>query len=156
MKPVVSNTTPLRYLIEIDAIHVLPFLFEKIVVPPVVIQELSHPRTPKKVREYMTSLPKWIEIRSVSIEDPTLDILDPGERDAILLAESLQAAGILLDEKLAREIAEQKGLRCIGTLRVLADAAKEEQIDLTQAIALLTQTTFRVQQKLIEKILKEI
>lgn len=58
MKPVVSNTTPLRYLIEIDAIHVLPFLFEKIVVPPVVIQELSHPRTPKKVREYMTSLPK--------------------------------------------------------------------------------------------------
>ena len=49
-------------------------------------------------------------IRSIQIMDDELCILDPGEREAIALAEVSQIPVILLDEKMARSIAQQRGL----------------------------------------------
>ena len=45
------------------------------------------------------------------------------EQEAILLADEIRAEAILLDEKAARNAAEQRGVRCIGTLRVLSEGA---------------------------------
>ncbi|MCP4367374.1 MAG: DUF3368 domain-containing protein, partial [Deltaproteobacteria bacterium] len=47
-----------------------------------------------------------------------------------------------------------RGLRCIGTLRILADGAQQGQIDLRNAIERLRQTTFRVRPDLLERVLK--
>ncbi len=42
---VVSDTSPLNYLVLIGAIDVLPKLFGEVYAPPAVIQEFQHPRT---------------------------------------------------------------------------------------------------------------
>jgi predicted nucleic acid-binding protein len=47
---VVSDTSPLHYLIECDAINSLKTLFGEVIVPPTVFAELQHIRTPEVVR----------------------------------------------------------------------------------------------------------
>ena len=47
MSVVVSDTSPLHYLIQCDAVHVLPALFQQVLMPPVVFAELQHPPTPE-------------------------------------------------------------------------------------------------------------
>lgn len=46
----VSNATPLRYLIAIEQDHLLGQLFEKVLVPLGVHEELTDSRTPEIVR----------------------------------------------------------------------------------------------------------
>jgi hypothetical protein len=43
---VISDTTPLNYLILIGQIEVLPQLFGRLIVPPAVIREMLHPKAP--------------------------------------------------------------------------------------------------------------
>jgi predicted nucleic acid-binding protein len=50
MRVVVADATPLHYLILIEAVHVLPRLFERIDVPAEVRDELIHQATPSVVR----------------------------------------------------------------------------------------------------------
>ena len=153
MKPVVSNTTPIRYLAEIDADYLLPLLFSQVLIPNAVFKELTHPRSPQQVKNLIDINPDWLEIKTVQImDDDLLSILDPGEREAIVLAEEYQIPGILLDEKMARSIAKQRGLNCIGTLRILAEEAKQQKINFLEAIDRLKQTTFRVNPRLLNSI----
>ncbi len=46
---VVSDTTPLNYLILIGDVDILPRLLGRVLVPPAVIKELKHPQTPPPV-----------------------------------------------------------------------------------------------------------
>ncbi len=47
---VVSDTSPLNYLILVDCIDVLPELFGQVYAPSLVVIELGHPRSPEPVR----------------------------------------------------------------------------------------------------------
>jgi len=77
----------LNYLILVEEIELLPMIFGQVLLPTTVFQELQHPRTSLKVREWVANLPAWIEVRPVSpVTNPALLTLDPGERDAIGLA----------------------------------------------------------------------
>jgi predicted nucleic acid-binding protein len=120
----VSNTTPLRYLVAIDQDHLLGQLFEKILVPAAVSQELTEARTPEKVRRRILSLPNWLEVRNVP-DAPVAEfpvILHRGEREAILLAETAKADILLIDEQVGRAIALSRNLPLSGTLGVLERA----------------------------------
>jgi predicted nucleic acid-binding protein len=120
----VSNTTPLRYLIAIDQEHLLGELFEKVFVPVAVHVELTDERTPEKVRRRISSLPAWFEVRN-EILTPSASFpvtLHQGEREAILLAESLLADVLLMDEQTGRAIALGRNLPLSGTLGVLERA----------------------------------
>jgi predicted nucleic acid-binding protein len=77
--------------------------------------------------------------------------LDPGERDAILLAESLNADLILLDESRGRQAARQRNLKMTGTLGLLDRAASQGLIDLSAALDLLSQTNFRISPRLLQQ-----
>ncbi|MGA1132036.1 MAG: DUF3368 domain-containing protein [Prochlorotrichaceae cyanobacterium] len=156
MKQVVSNTTPIRYLAEINADYLLPVLFSQVLIPNAVLSELTHPRSPQQVKDLIDSNPDWLKIRSVQIMDDELCILDPGEREAIVLAEASQTPVVLIDEKMARSLAKQRGLNCIGTLRILAEGAKQQQINFFEAIDRLKQTTFRVNPRLLNSVSNSI
>jgi predicted nucleic acid-binding protein len=65
------------------------------------------------------------------------------EREAIRLAQELEADALIMDEPAGREAAKRQGLRVIGTLRVLYDAAAAGLCDLAQAYERLQHTTFR-------------
>jgi predicted nucleic acid-binding protein len=82
-----------------------------------------------------------------------LEDLDPGEREAILLAEGLNAGLVIIDDLLGRKIARSRGLRVTGLLGVLDEAARQELIGFPNAIARLQQTTFRASDRLIQSLL---
>ena len=47
MSVVVSDTSPLHYLIECDAVEILPALFHEALIPPTVHREMQQPKTPR-------------------------------------------------------------------------------------------------------------
>ena len=49
MAVIVSDTTPLNYLILIDAVEILPRLYGRVLIPPAVREELNQSSTPKRV-----------------------------------------------------------------------------------------------------------
>ena len=97
---VVSDTSPLNYLILIDYQDVLPTLFGQIIIPQAVLNELQHAKTPEKIKHWIAAKPDWLEVRNVRVNPINkLENLDYGEREAIFLAEELGADAILIDEK---------------------------------------------------------
>jgi predicted nucleic acid-binding protein len=120
----VSNTTPLRYLIAIEEEHLLGQLFEKVFVPVAVHEELTDAKTPETVRRRVLSMPVWFEVRRVQeTQMTTFPVpLHRGEREAILLAETLHADVLLIDEQIGRTIALSRNLPLSGTLGVLERA----------------------------------
>jgi predicted nucleic acid-binding protein len=67
---VVCDMGPLHYLLLIGAEHILPRLFSRVLTPPAVIAEMSHPDTPEAVRLWASSPPPWLEIKEPAhIED---------------------------------------------------------------------------------------
>ena len=96
---VIADSTPLNYLILIHQVDLLPQLFDRILIPPAVFEELQHQETPDVVRRWIAGPPSWLQVQALrSVLDPALGFLDPGEREAIALAEELQADQLLLDD----------------------------------------------------------
>jgi hypothetical protein len=60
---VVADATPLRYLVLIDETDILPALYDRILIPPAVLRELTQPRTPPRVQLWMAGLPGWLQVR---------------------------------------------------------------------------------------------
>jgi predicted nucleic acid-binding protein len=150
---VVSDTSPLNYLVLIEQVQVLPVLFGRVVVPPAVMAELQHAGTPAIVRAWAASPPPWLEIRPPASTEPLL-ALGTGEAHAIRLAHELRADAVLIDERRAATIARQAGLFVTGTLGVLEIAAERDLVDIVQAVVALKQTTFRVSDRVLDELLQ--
>jgi predicted nucleic acid-binding protein len=141
---VVSDTTPLRYIIEIDKSHILETIFSKIIIPEKVAEELQGPKTPQKVRDWMKTPPAWLEVQHVdlSLFTPQKKIRD-GEREVFALAIELKADAVLLDDKGALTEAKRLNLRVIRTFAIFENAAAMVLLDLPQTIAAMRKTSFR-------------
>jgi predicted nucleic acid-binding protein len=143
MRLVVADTSPLRYLVQIDQIELLPRLFEKVFVPSIVCDELRHPSAPEVVRDWIGSGPKWLDVSVVrGSDDPSFSSLDQGENAAITLGLSISADLVLIDDRRGAAVAREKGLEVTGTLGVLDLAARRGIIDLAAALARLRTTNF--------------
>ncbi len=151
---VVSNASPFRYLILIDAIQVLPRLFGDVFIPPAVQRELTRARTPDAVREFMASTPQWLKVQAPITEDPSLKV-HVGEAQAILLAKELKAARLLIDDRKAIEAAHARGVKTTRTLALLVLAAEQRLIDLKTTFERLKQTNFRVNSQMLDDILRD-
>ena len=68
---VVSDTTPLNYLILIEEAQVLPALFGRVYASTAVLQELSDPRSPQPVRAWASSPPEWLTVQEPTQVDET-------------------------------------------------------------------------------------
>jgi predicted nucleic acid-binding protein len=146
---VIADASPLNYLILIDHVDLLATLFGSILVPQTVFDELSRSGTPAAVRQWMDKPPKWLLVRPASKSaDASLNVLDPGERDAIILALELPADLVLMDDAEGRQEAERHHVRVIGTLAVLEQAAKKGLIRFEDSLSRLEQTNFRLSSKL--------
>ena len=147
----VSDTSPICYLILIGEIDILPKLYSQVLVPPAVVAELLHEDAPGAVRDWAANLPSWISVQQNPIGVTVgMEKLQAGERAAILLAESRLADMILLDEKSARRVAADRGLRITGTMGVLGEAAARGLVDLAAAIDQLRKTSFRYSPALLK------
>ncbi|NEP13562.1 MAG: DUF3368 domain-containing protein [Symploca sp. SIO1A3] len=151
---IVSNTSPINYLILIDHINLLPELFKQIIIPQEVYSELSNASAPSSVQTWIATSPGWLKIQPVNQpSDAILELLDPGERAAILLAHELNADLLLLDEMKARRTATDRGLAITGVLGILDQAATMNLIDLPAAVQNLQNTSFWASDSLFQKLL---
>lgn len=97
MSLVIADTTPVNYLVLCEAIDVLRPIYGRVVLPSAVFQELNHACAPRAVRNWVTSLPDWVAVKTPVRPDPHTN-LDLGEREAIALARELKAVELLIDE----------------------------------------------------------
>jgi len=148
---VVSDTSILCYLILIEETRLLPELFTEIAIPPAVRDELAHPDAPIMVRDWIASPPVWLSVGNAPAgsEDQEVQRLDPGEREAILLAEQTDTDLLLLDDWKARELARERGLSITGLIGVLDMAIEKGLVEPAAVIERLRATTFRVSDQLL-------
>ena len=135
---VVADTSPINYLVLLGHIEILPKIYGEVLIPQAVYEELQDSDAPTEVRAWLSAPPAWLRISNITYQpDPRLDLLDRGEQDAILLAESLKADRLIIDDLDGRREATTRKLPVIGTLGVLAEAARRNLLDLSQALAAL-------------------
>jgi len=142
---VVADASPLNYLIQISCESVLGRLYDLVLVPSGVFEELHHPSAAPSVLSWVSEPPDWMRVHLVkATADPSLSMLDPGEREAIQLAEEQKADLLLIDEQRGRLEAKRRGLAVAGTLGVLLAAGKRGFIDAEASFySLVETTTFR-------------
>ena len=101
---IISDTSPINYLVLIGKQDILTTLFGRIIIPGAVLHELQRKGTPKAVRNWMANRPPWVEIKRPArpIETALLH-LDEGEREAIQLTQELRADLLIIDERAGRE-----------------------------------------------------
>jgi predicted nucleic acid-binding protein len=61
---VVSDTSPLCYLLLIDLIDLLPELYGRVVIPEAVRDELAAPEAPTIVQNWIAQPPDWLEVQT--------------------------------------------------------------------------------------------
>lgn len=146
----VADSGPIRYLVLIEEVHLLPVLYGTILVPPGVAAELTHPSTPLPVHTWVQNRPEWIEIRGPRAALPELSpFLGRGEREAIALAEELGASVLLADDGAARQEAARRKIPIQGTLGILDLAAEHGLANFEAVMRKLSETNFRAGPKLI-------
>jgi predicted nucleic acid-binding protein len=126
--PVVSNTTPLIKLAGVGLLDLLPRLYGEVWIPDAVRDEYRAGALPTDLD--IAGLP-WLVTKPVAAEPELFSRLGPGEAAAISLAAAANARLVLLDEKLGRRIAAERGLPVAGTLAVLLRA---KQLGLVPAV----------------------
>ena len=154
MRAAVADTSSLRYLVLINAIEILPRLFEGVFVPDIVHAELRHTHAPAMVRRWADAVRPWLTVvPTPSVQDADLRSLDAGERAAIALAAEIHPDLVLIDERAGVAVARARGLAVTGTLGLLERAAQRGFADLPTAFAALKATNFHVRHELLDALL---
>ena len=147
MVALVSDTSPLNYLILIEAIELLPRLFSEVIIPPAVSRELSRIETPEIVRNWLTNAPSWLK-QQIPVGPSLVHGLDAGETEAISLAYELGIHDLLLDDNAARQTALGYGFTVYGTLGILVTASHRQWINFDDHLERLRGTNFRARESL--------
>lgn len=125
MLDVICDTSPIQYLYQLEQLHIIPKLANQVFIPSAVVEEI------KIGHSLGVNLPKLEELEWVTVRRPISELalplvsnLGPGETEVLMLALEMREAVAVLDDALAREMAETLDLRLTGTLGLLLDAKK--------------------------------
>jgi predicted nucleic acid-binding protein len=150
---VVADAGPIHYLVLIDCADTLEKLFDHILAPFAVREELLHPSAPKKVKDWLVGTRPWFEFSSVE-RPQEIRGLHRGEAEALQLALQCKAAAVLLDDLDGRTAARRLGLTVIGTVAILERAAEKNLLDLSPTLSKLQKTNFFAPPELFEAALQ--
>lgn len=108
-------------------IVLLPKLFERVLVPQAVRDELANREAPAAVRASIAQAPAWLDVQpnpaAGATDDRTVPKLDRGERAVIAVACAVRADLVLMDDQDGVTVARQQRRAPTGTLGVLDLAA---------------------------------
>lgn len=157
---IMSDTSPLSNLAIVGCLSLLQQIYNKVIIPQGVAEELRNASDEKKLIAAVFSL-DWIEVipaKNVELISVLRNDhkLDRGEAEAIALALELNADELLIDERLGRREATRLGLPITGVLGILLVAKRRGLISAVQPVmdALITQAGFRVSSQLYTAVLK--
>ena len=152
MSLVISDSGPIHYLVLCEVAAILPKLYDRLVIPSTVAQELTHAHAPPAVSGWIRAMPPWASVQA-PMQTPAMSRLGLGEREAIALALELKATQLLIDDRLGRRIAEQQGLLTTGTIGVLEQAAVAGLLKLPEVMQKLLNTNFRIDAEVVREVL---
>jgi len=95
--------------VQIGQIDLLARLFENIMLPSIVADELRHPSAPAEVQAWTSDCRLGGSVACSGSRRPWTEMLDPGERSAIALGLALKADLILIDERKGAVAARTRG-----------------------------------------------
>jgi predicted nucleic acid-binding protein len=153
---IVADTCPLFYLLAIDRVEILAALFGEVLLPEPVRAELRQAGAPEPVRRWAEQPPGWAKLARTGPEatmNEEAGCQGAGERAAIALAISIGADMILIDERKGIDIVLKRGSTVMGTLGILAHAAKRGLIDLAEVVEELRATSFRYRPEMLSLLL---
>jgi len=155
-KAVIVNTSPIFYLYRLRLLEILEKLYGTIIVPTAVVDELEQG---KKQGEDVPNIEEypWIQIQQVKITDflKLITDLGPGEAEVLALALEKPDSLVILDERIARRIAELRGIKFTGTVGVLLKAKEREYItSISPLLDKLLKLGFRISNRVKDNILK--
>ena len=121
---VVPDAGPLIYLGGAGNLELLRELYEDVVVPRIVFEEVVIAGNGLTGADAVATA-SWLRIEDAAPDPDLLIVLDAGEAAAIPLAARLHAT-LLADDADARTIARKRGLAVVGTLGVLVSAKRQK------------------------------
>jgi predicted nucleic acid-binding protein len=150
---IVSDSTALIVLFDLNRIELLENLFEIVYITPNILDEISV--------KYPVVLPSFIKVEKPQSSEPfgTLKrLLDLGESEAIALAKEKNLS-IIIDEKKGRKIAKEMGLRVIGLLGIVYLNAKKGFLTKSEANIFMENAIedgYRISKRMVNDILETL
>jgi predicted nucleic acid-binding protein len=142
---IISDSSCLILLDNIEALHLLNKLFGTITV------------TPEIQIEFKKELPSWIEVKAASdqkYQKILESILDRGEASAVALAVESVNPLLIIDDLKGRKYAQYLGLNLVGTLGILIDAKLKGHVESIKPLLVRIQSTnFRMTNRLEQAVL---
>jgi len=156
---IVSNASLLINLSRIEKLDLLHDLYNEIVIPEGVWQEVVVEGTGQPGADIIAAA-GWIKTHAVKNRDLVQALrqeLDIGEAEAIALSLEIGAELLLMDEHLGREVARHFGIRYSGLIGVLIEAKHKGFINAIKRFldSLRNVAGFRVSDALYEQILRD-
>lgn len=154
---IISDTSCITNLFQINSLEILPKMFGKILIPEAVFDELM---TFHKNTFTTHLLANKIELAKVtdakSLQTAKHFDLDAGETEAIALALQIENIALIIDEKAGKKAAEKLGIKTVGLLGVILLAKQKNHIASAKLLLddLQSKTTFHFSDSLYNKIIK--
>jgi predicted nucleic acid-binding protein len=132
---VVADTGPLIILAGINQLSLLPDMYGSVVIPEAVYAELRLGSSHRETEILAQGLQQeWLKVLPVDDSNKsTLQelqrVVDPGEAEAILLAEALNCRFLLIDDRKGRIVAAKRGLTIVGVAGILLAAKQRQRIE---------------------------
>ena len=132
---VVADAGPLIGLGRIGRLNLLRDLYEQILIPPAVQHELCVDSGRPAAAHCAEAIAQgWLQVRAPSpssapSRSELMLVLDPGEAEAMLLAEEVECRFLLIDERKGRAVAKRRGIPVVGIAGVLLAAKKRGLLD---------------------------
>ncbi len=157
---VISDTTPIISLLKAGKLELLEKLYQKVVVPEAVFDELTANADYEDEWEDIIhcsflSVEKVHNLESVNILRNVTG-LDAGESESLILYGERQADLLLIDERKGRGVARKMSVKHVGTMGVLMQAFDEGVItaeEIRKILEILLENDIRLSRKLCNKVL---
>ena len=153
---VIVDTPPIFYLHRLHLLELLRKTYDTVIVPVAVVNELE------KGKEQGADVPNvhvlsWVKIQHVKTSKflKLIPDLGPGEAEVLTLGLENTGSLIIIDDLLARHIAELQRLKFTGTAGVIIKAKHKSHIlSVADVITQLKNLGFRLSNKLEQDVLR--
>jgi predicted nucleic acid-binding protein len=116
---VVADSGPVISLAVIGKLDLLEIIYGEACISEAVWQEVSRYIDPLNIPQARILEGK---VKKLTASNPFAGLMDSGEAEAAALCLELKADYLIIDDRVARRVAESYSIQCLGTLAVLAKA----------------------------------
>lgn len=128
MRKIVVNSTPLIILSKIGELEILKNLYEEIIIPQAVFDEVTQKNDAAREQILNADWIKISEIENQSHKKMYQAKLHDGEVEVMILAREISADLLIIDDQAAKKTAKFLGFQVTGTLGVLLKAKSQKII----------------------------